>query len=56
MLTTITLEEPIRYSHGDNVEKWLNDLCCLDASEHIEQADVGFPLPSKCKLHMANRD
>ncbi len=56
LLTSIGLDEPIRYGAGDGIEKWLNDLCCLDASEHIEQIDVGFPLPKKCKLHMVNRD
>ena len=35
-LTTINLEEPIRYGMGDDIERWLNELCCLDASEHID--------------------
>lgn len=56
MLTTIGLDEPIRYGAGDSIEKWLNDLCCLDASEHVESTDCGFPMPNKCKLHMVNRD
>lgn len=30
ILKEITLEEPIRYSKNDNVEKWLNELLCLD--------------------------
>ena len=31
----ITLEEPIRYSAGDRCERWLYDLLCLDATEHL---------------------
>lgn len=30
-LKEITLSEPIRYAQGDQVEKWLNTLLCLDA-------------------------
>ncbi len=31
-LKEITLSEPIRYTQGDPVEKWLNTLLCLDAT------------------------
>jgi N-acetyltransferase 10 len=31
-LTEISLEEPIRYGNNDPVERWLNDLLCLDAA------------------------
>jgi N-acetyltransferase 10 len=32
MLTELTLETPIRYSASDPVEKWLNNLLCLDVN------------------------
>ncbi|MCO5551203.1 hypothetical protein L7F22_004702 [Adiantum nelumboides] len=31
-LKEVSLDEPIRYSDGDEVEKWLHQLLCLDAS------------------------
>jgi N-acetyltransferase 10 len=33
-LVEITLKIPIRYSSKDPVEKWLNNLLCLDVAEH----------------------
>ncbi len=54
-LREIKLEEPIRYSPGDNVEKWLNNLLCLDATI-ISKAVQGCPHPSKCELYYVNRD
>ncbi|TEB27752.1 DUF699-domain-containing protein [Coprinellus micaceus] len=59
-LREIKLEMPIRYSPGDNVEKWLNSLLCLDAaitpgvSKGIGAA--GCPHPSQCELFYVNRD
>ena len=32
ILKEIELEEPIRYGVNDPIEKWLNDLLCLDAT------------------------
>ncbi|WVN86405.1 uncharacterized protein L203_101569 [Cryptococcus depauperatus CBS 7841] len=54
-LREIKLEEPIRYSPGDNVEKWLNNLLCLDATI-ISKSIQGCPHPSKCELYYVNRD
>ena len=54
-LREIKLDEPIRYSPGDNVEKWLNNLLCLDATI-ISKAVQGCPHPSKCDLYYVNRD
>lgn len=54
-LREIKLEEPIRYSPGDNVEKWLNHLLCLDATI-VPKANQGCPHPSKCELYYVNRD
>lgn len=56
-LREIKLETPIRYSSGDNVEKWLNTLLCLDASitPHSLTAQ-GCPHPSQCQLFYVSRD
>jgi N-acetyltransferase 10 len=54
-LREIKLEEPIRYSPGDHVEKWLNNLLCLDATV-ISKAVQGCPHPSTCELYYVNRD
>lgn len=54
-LREIKLDEPIRYSPGDNVEKWLNHLLCLDATI-VPKANQGCPHPSKCELYYVNRD
>ncbi|WVQ84360.1 hypothetical protein IAT38_006512 [Cryptococcus sp. DSM 104549] len=54
-LREIKLEEPIRYSPGDQVEKWLNNLLCLDATI-VSKNVQGCPHPSKCELYYVNRD
>lgn len=54
-LREITLSEPIRYSQGDGVEKWLNKLLCLDA-QLSRSAAAGNPDPSQCELWNINRD
>jgi N-acetyltransferase 10 len=54
-LREIKLEEPIRYSPGDHVEKWLNNLLCLDATV-VSKAVQGCPHPSTCELYYVNRD
>lgn len=57
-LREVSLEEPIRYSAGDSVEKWLNKLLCLDATiaSSSKLANKGFPHPSECNLFYINRD
>lgn len=52
----ISLDEPIRYAAGDGVEKWLNNLLCLDANEHIPRIISGMPHPSECELYFVERD
>ena len=42
----VELEEPIRYGKHDPVEKWLNHLLCLDATQNVESLHWGFPHPS----------
>ncbi|PHH83277.1 hypothetical protein CDD82_2457 [Ophiocordyceps australis] len=56
-LREMSLEEPIRYSRGDSVEKWLNKLLCLDATLPKTKSSIhGCPDPTQCELVMVNRD
>ncbi|KOS19736.1 UPF0202 protein KRE33 [Escovopsis weberi] len=56
-LREITLSEPIRYTQGDSVEKWLNKLLCLDATlPKAKASQHGCPDPSQCELLNVNRD
>ncbi|EUC35972.1 hypothetical protein COCCADRAFT_89278 [Bipolaris zeicola 26-R-13] len=55
-LREITLSEPIRYAPGDSVERWMNDLLCLDATLPRRSATQGCPHPDKCQLLHVNRD
>ncbi|OAL55712.1 DUF699-domain-containing protein [Pyrenochaeta sp. DS3sAY3a] len=56
-LREITLSEPIRYAQGDSVERWLNDLLCLDATlPRSKMTTQGCPHPSECQLLHVNRD
>jgi len=49
-LQEITLNESIRYAPGDEVERWLNHLLCLDATV-VQKATSGCPLPENCDLY-----
>uniref|UniRef100_A0A6B2KWW6 RNA cytidine acetyltransferase n=1 Tax=Arcella intermedia TaxID=1963864 RepID=A0A6B2KWW6_9EUKA len=51
----VVLEDPIRYSRGDPVEKWLNGLLCFDAA-NIKPISSSCPFPSECELFYVNRD
>ncbi|KAE9368617.1 DUF699-domain-containing protein [Stipitochalara longipes BDJ] len=57
-LREVTLSEPIRYSKGDAVEKWLNTVLCLDATLPRSKLNTlqGCPDPSQCQLLNVNRD
>ena len=56
-LREITLSEPIRYAEGDGVERWLNNLLCLDATLPKSTMNTqGTPHPSTCTLVHVNRD
>ncbi|KJA27939.1 hypothetical protein HYPSUDRAFT_34173 [Hypholoma sublateritium FD-334 SS-4] len=55
-LREIKLETPIRYSSGDQVEKWLNGLLCLDATILPRANAQGCPHPSTCELFYVSRD
>ena len=39
-----------RYASGDHIEKWLNELLCLDAS-NIPRIPSGYPAPQQCELY-----
>jgi N-acetyltransferase 10 len=50
----VVLNESIRYKPGDDVEKWLTDLLCLDATT-IAPVLSGCPPPDSCDLYYINR-
>lgn len=56
VLREVTLEIPIRYAQSDPVEKWLNDLLCLDATNASHRLVAGTPHPRDCELYYVNRD
>nr|UXY87538.1 N-acetyltransferase 10 [Cryptomonas curvata] len=51
----IMLNEPIRYSPNDPVEKWLNEFLCLD-TELPPILLNGCPDPKYCKLFLVDRN
>jgi N-acetyltransferase 10 len=51
----IILNEPIRYSLDDPVEKWLYNLLCLNLENQTNLIN-GFPNPELCKLFLINRN
>ncbi|ROI15050.1 RNA cytidine acetyltransferase [Anabarilius grahami] len=50
-LHEVTLHESIRYGQGDHVERWLNELLCLDCLS-VPRIISGCPLPQTCDLHL----
>ncbi|XP_014003106.1 RNA cytidine acetyltransferase [Salmo salar] len=54
-LQEVSLHESIRYAMGDPVERWLNELLCLDCL-NIPRVISGCPLPQTCDLYYVNRD
>ncbi|XP_036417345.1 RNA cytidine acetyltransferase isoform X2 [Colossoma macropomum] len=54
-LHEVSLHESIRYAPGDPVEKWLNELLCLDCLS-VPRIISGCPLPETCDLYYVNRD
>lgn len=56
VLTELTLETPIRYGVNDPVEKWLNNLLCLDVVQHSTRIVDVMPAPKDCDLYIVNRD
>ena len=45
ILTEIKLETPIRYGIDDPIEKWLNNLLCLDVASHSTRMVNVMPAP-----------
>lgn len=56
VLREVSLEIPIRYAQNDPVEKWLNELLCLDATSASHRLVAGTPHPRDCELYYVNRD
>ncbi|RWS24897.1 N-acetyltransferase-like protein, partial [Leptotrombidium deliense] len=56
VLHEVALNESIRYSNGDDVEAWLNQLLCLDANNVGKAQSSGCPEPNECQLYYINRD
>ncbi|XP_066999435.2 RNA cytidine acetyltransferase isoform X2 [Anabrus simplex] len=54
-LHEVVLNESIRYKSGDDVEKWLTDILCLDATS-VQPILSGCPPPDSCDLYYINRD
>ncbi|XP_026864626.2 RNA cytidine acetyltransferase [Electrophorus electricus] len=54
-LHEVSLHESIRYAPGDAVEKWLNEILCLDCLS-VPRIISGCPLPETCDLYYVNRD
>lgn len=55
-LKEVQLEVPIRYSVGDPVEKWLNELLCLEAKVSSHRLITAPPAADECKLFYVDRD
>ena len=55
-LREVTLEEPIRYGVDDPIERWLNDLLCLNCTQAVPRLTGGVPHPSQCELWCVERD
>ncbi|XP_036318719.1 RNA cytidine acetyltransferase [Rhagoletis pomonella] len=51
----IKLDESIRYSEGDDIEAWLINLLCLDATT-VPNISSGCPTPDVCDLYYIDRD
>ena len=56
ILTELSLDTPIRYGTDDPVEKWLNNLLCLDITKHSTRIVDVMPAPKDCDLYIVNRD
>ncbi|CAK5280828.1 unnamed protein product [Mycena citricolor] len=56
-LREVKLTTPIRYSAGDQIEKWLYNVLCLNATTNSSSSSHrGTPHPSTCSLFYVNRD
>ena len=56
-LREVTLDEPIRYARNDPIERWLNDLLCLDCTASVPRLlGAALPHPNSCELYYVERD
>jgi N-acetyltransferase 10 len=59
-LYELQLNESIRYANGDLIEKWLNDLLCLNCCQQVITPELRLkrscPIPESCDLYYINRD
>ncbi|XP_060661511.1 RNA cytidine acetyltransferase [Drosophila nasuta] len=51
----LKLDESIRYQSNDDIERWLINLLCLDASS-VPAISSGCPTPAACDLYYIDRD
>jgi N-acetyltransferase 10 len=60
ILHELQLNESIRYANGDCIEKWLNDLLCLNCNDVLvndcQYLKKSCPIPDACDLYYINRD
>ena len=56
VLTELTLTTPIRYAPDDPVERWLNQLLCMDVAANAHRIVDSMPAPRDCDLYVVNRD
>ena len=56
VLTELELTTPIRYGNNDPVEKWLNELLCLDVASKSTRLLHVMPAPKDCDLYVVDRD
>lgn len=57
VLTELTLTTPIRYSTDDPIEKWLNNLLCMEVASTAATRLLGvMPAPKDCDLYVVDRD
>lgn len=54
-LKQLTMEMPIRYASADPIERWMNDLLCLQAVAPRAMKSAA-PHPSQCTLYRMNRE
>lgn len=50
------MSDPIRYALNDEIERWLNELLLLNATEPVTLKGSRLPHPSECELYIVNRD
>ena len=51
VLKEVVLNEPIRYSSNDPIERWLYNLLCLDCMS-MKRVVTGCPSPHDCQLYV----